>query len=256
MSDLTLLPSKQRPTHAGCVVAVVVTHNRLAHLQRCVRALLSNPEELLAKVVVVDNASKDGTAEWLSGHEGSRLCWESSEENLGGAGGFARGIAHALEAFDPDWILLLDDDAYGPHIFHTNDLDVWEFVLRFAEFERFEHRVKTTARGQVFGLPINLHTLNQFFGQRLDPAAAQAFLATRRRVDPDSLESFERRALTTLGDELYEAVFKHYTAKQWGMDPRDIPASVFTRLPVRFSYDDRYFSHDIQAMPRAGYPGP
>ncbi|NRB02360.1 MAG: FAD-dependent oxidoreductase, partial [Rhodobacteraceae bacterium] len=142
---------------------------------------------------------------------------------------------------------------YGPHIFHTNDLDVWEFVQRFAEFERFEHRVKTTVQGRVYGLPINLHTLNQFFGQRLDPAAAQAFLAARRRADPDIPESYERRALATLGDELYEAFFKHYTAKQWGMDPHEIPASVFTRLPVRFSYDDRYFSHDIQAMPREGY---
>lgn len=112
MLDETLSAPKPRSPHAGRVVAVVVTHNRLAHLQRCVGGLLSAAAKHLAKVVVVDNASEDGTAEWLSGHEDGRLSWLTSQENLGGAGGFAQGISHALDAFDPDWILLLDDDAY------------------------------------------------------------------------------------------------------------------------------------------------
>ena len=142
---------------------------------------------------------------------------------------------------------------YGPHIFHTNNQDVWAFVQRFAEFERFEHRVKTTVQGRIYGLPINLHTLNQFFHETWGPDAARKGLAGRRHAGTEPATSFESRALRILGPDLYEAFFKHYTAKQWGRDPKTVPASVFARLPVRFSYDDRYFNHEIQAMPRNGY---
>lgn len=141
---------------------------------------------------------------------------------------------------------------YGPHIFHTDRAEVWDYVTGFAPFEPYAHRVKTIHNGQVFGLPINLQTINQFFGQQFTPVEARAFVA-KKCVTITQAQSFEDRALATVGPELYAAFFQSYTAKQWGCDPKDIPASVFSRLPVRYCYDDRYFSHRFQGMPRWGY---
>jgi UDP-galactopyranose mutase len=142
---------------------------------------------------------------------------------------------------------------YGPHIFHTDDDEVWSYVNRFETFVPYHHRVKTTAQGAVYALPINLHTINQFFGTTLRPDEARDFLAARgdaRITDP---QSFQDQALRFVGPELYEAFFRGYTQKQWGCSPADLPASILKRLPVRFSYDDRYFNHRHQAMPQGGY---
>jgi UDP-galactopyranose mutase len=142
---------------------------------------------------------------------------------------------------------------YGPHIFHTDDDEVWSYVNRFETFVPYQHRVKTTAQGAVYALPINLHTINQFFSTTLRPDEARDFLAARgdaRITDP---QSFQDQALRFVGPELYEAFFRGYTQKQWGCSPADLPASILKRLPVRFSYDDRYFNHRHQAMPQGGY---
>jgi UDP-galactopyranose mutase len=143
--------------------------------------------------------------------------------------------------------------AYGPHIFHTDDAEVWGYVNRFMTFRPYRNRVKTTARGHVYTLPINLHTINQFFGKTLRPDEARDFLAAQgdaRITDP---QSFEEQALRFLGRDLYETFFQGYTRKQWGRDPAELPASVLKRLPVRFSYDDDYFAHRFQGMPEGGY---
>lgn len=142
---------------------------------------------------------------------------------------------------------------YGPHIFHTDDAEVWSWVRRFGEFRPFVNRVKATARGQVYSLPINLHTINQFFGKAMGPAEARAFIeqqADRLIADP---RSFEEQALRFIGSALYEAFFKGYTIKQWGLAPEQLPASILKRLPVRFNYDDNYFFHRYQGMPLDGY---
>lgn len=141
---------------------------------------------------------------------------------------------------------------YGPHIFHTDDAQVWEYVNQFATFEPYKNRVKSTTQGQVFSLPINLHTINQFYGQTLRPDEARAFLASKAEDIPDP-QTFEEQALAFVGRDLYEAFFKGYTAKQWGCAPRDLPAAILKRLPVRFTYDDNYFFHKFQGMPRDGY---
>jgi len=141
---------------------------------------------------------------------------------------------------------------YGPHIFHTDDDEVWRFVSRFATFVPYRHRVMAITQGQVFRLPINLHTLGQFFGRVFTPSEAKEFL-TRSSKDIDTPISFEEQALATIGAPLYEAFFKGYTMKQWGRDPAVLPASILKRLPVRFSYDDNYFHHRRQAMPENGY---
>lgn len=142
---------------------------------------------------------------------------------------------------------------YGPHIFHTDNADVWAYVNRFATFMPYVNRVKSVAGGQVYSLPINLHTINQFFGTALGPDAARALIESRADKTIGEPVSFEEQALKFVGRELYEAFFKGYTQKQWGRSPRELPASILKRLPVRFSYDDNYFSHRFQGMPRDGY---
>lgn len=142
---------------------------------------------------------------------------------------------------------------YGPHIFHTDDAEVWDYVNRFETFEPYRNRVKTTSQGAVYSLPVNLHTINQFFGQTLRPDEARAFLETKADTSITDPQTFEDQALRFVGPELYEAFFKGYTIKQWGCSPRDLPASILKRLPVRFNYDDNYFFHKFQGMPREGY---
>jgi len=141
---------------------------------------------------------------------------------------------------------------YGPHIFHTDDARVWAYVNSFARFMPYINRVKTTVGGAVYSLPINLHTINQFFGKTMRPHEARAFIATLAEGEGDP-QTFEEQALRFVGRDLYEAFLKGYTLKQWGCDPSELPASILKRLPVRFSYDDNYFSHTFQGMPEAGY---
>jgi UDP-galactopyranose mutase len=142
---------------------------------------------------------------------------------------------------------------YGPHIFHTDDEEVWNYVNRFNPFMPYKNRVKTTALGKVFSLPINLHTINQFFGTTMRPAEAREFIARKGDASIADPRTFEEQALRFVGRELYEAFFKGYTIKQWGCQPSELPASILKRLPVRFNYDDDYFAHRFQGMPRDGY---
>lgn len=143
---------------------------------------------------------------------------------------------------------------YGPHIFHTDDEEVWDYVNRFEAFLPYKNRVKTTSKGQVFSLPINLHTINQFFGKTMRPDEAKAFI-TEEQADTSITDpqTFEEQAMRFVGKDLYEAFFKGYTIKQWGMHPSELPAAILKRLPVRFNYDDNYFFHKFQGMPENGY---
>ncbi|WP_241613592.1 UDP-galactopyranose mutase [Rosenbergiella epipactidis] len=142
---------------------------------------------------------------------------------------------------------------YGPHIFHTDNQEVWEYLNRFAEMMPYVNRVKTTVKGKVFSLPINLHTINQFFDTTCSPSEARALIESKSDQSIADPQTFEEQALRFVGKELYEAFFKGYTIKQWGMSPAELPASILKRLPVRFNYDDNYFSHKYQGMPREGY---
>lgn len=152
-----------------------------------------------------------------------------------------------------------DDDSgvmvhvYGPHIFHTDDEEVWNYVNRFHTFLPYKNRVKTTSGGQVYSLPINLHTINQFFGKTFRPDEARAFIDTQADKSIEEPQTFEEQALRFVGRDLYEAFLKGYTQKQWGCCPTQLPASILKRLPVRFNYDDNYFFHRFQGMPENGY---
>lgn len=152
---------------------------------------------------------------------------------------------------DPETGILLH--RYGPHIFNTNLEEVWTYVNLFADFGPFVNRVKATTSKGVFSLPINLHTLNQFFGKKMTPAAAKDFVAGLGDKSITDPQNFEEQALSMLGRELYETFFKGYTIKQWGEDPKDLPASVFKRLPIRFDYNDNYYNKTYQGIPREGY---
>lgn len=142
---------------------------------------------------------------------------------------------------------------YGPHIFHTSNQKVWEYISRFGEMMPFVNRVKAVTLKGVFSLPINLLTINQFFGKTLSPAEARAFIADVADSSIEEPASFEEQAMAMLGRDLYLNFFRGYTLKQWGVDPKDLPASILKRLPVRFDYNDNYYSSQYQGIPKDGY---
>lgn len=147
---------------------------------------------------------------------------------------------------------------YGSHLFHTDNERVWRYVNGFTAFTSYEHRVFCVSKGRVYPLPINLATICSYFGTHLSPAQARAMIADEiasvtASGSPDVPDSLERRALTTIGPSLYEAFVRGYTEKQWQTDARDLPGEVIGRLPVRFTYDNRYFDDVHQGLPVDGY---
>lgn len=142
---------------------------------------------------------------------------------------------------------------YGPHIFHTDDEEVWRFINKFGSFQPYINRVKAITGGRVFSLPINLLTINQFFGKTFRPDEARKFVKSISDQSIGTPATFEEQALKFVGQDLYEAFFQGYTRKQWGVDPSALPASILKRLPVRFNYDDNYYAHRFQGIPTEGY---
>ena len=143
---------------------------------------------------------------------------------------------------------------YGSHIFHTSNQEVWDYVNRFATFGPFVNRIKAETPRGTFSLPINLLTINQFFGTNLRPKEAEQFL--RKLAEPfrDGREkNFEETALSLVGEELYRNFFYGYTKKQWGCEPAALPGSIVKRLPLRFNYDDNYYRDTYQGIPYDGY---
>jgi UDP-galactopyranose mutase len=143
---------------------------------------------------------------------------------------------------------------YGAHLFHTSNETVWEYVNRFTRFTDYVHRVYANRGGEVYPLPINLGTINQFFRAAHGPAAArdlvQELAAEGAHRDPANLEE---KAVSLIGRPLYEAFIRDYTAKQWQTDPTELPAEVISRLPVRYNYDNRYFNDAHEGLPVDGY---
>lgn len=141
---------------------------------------------------------------------------------------------------------------YGTHIFHTNNKEVWDYVNSFVEFNRYRHRVLTTYKGKVYAMPMNLGTINTFYGLNLKPSEVENFIASKREHIPNP-KNLEEKAINLIGIDLYEAFIKGYTKKQWGCDPIELPADIITRLPVRHSFNDCYFDDYYQGLPREGY---
>ena len=143
---------------------------------------------------------------------------------------------------------------YGAHLFHTSNPTVWEYVNRFTTFTSYVHRVYTTHRGVVYPMPINLGTINQFFQSAYTPDQARALIQQQAgEYDPTAAQNLEERGIGLIGRPLYEAFIRDYTAKQWQTDPKDLPAEVMSRLPVRYTYDNRYFNDTWEGLPTDGY---
>lgn len=146
--------------------------------------------------------------------------------------------------------------AYGTHIFHTRNQTVWSYLARFTQLNAYRHQVLATYKNRVYQLPINLETINSFYGVNLRPFEVRAFLdkeiGNERRENPANLEE---RAVSLVGRPLYEAFLKGYTEKQWGCDASEIPASIINRLPFRTNYEENYFFDAWQGIPSGGYAG-
>ncbi|OKL46386.1 UDP-galactopyranose mutase [Boudabousia liubingyangii] len=143
---------------------------------------------------------------------------------------------------------------YGAHLFHTSNERVWEYVNRFTSFTPYVHKVYTNHRGVVYSMPINLGTINQFFGAAYGPEEARALIQEQAGElsgkDPENLND---KGISLIGRPLYEAFIKEYTGKQWQTDPKELPASIISRLPVRYNYDNRYFNDTYEGLPTEGY---
>jgi len=144
---------------------------------------------------------------------------------------------------------------YGTHIFHTVYREVWDYISQFMELNGYSHQVLTVHDGRVFQMPINLETINSFYSKSLSPQQAREFLAAE--IAKEGIKeplNLEEKAISCIGRPLYEAFIKNYTIKQWGRSPRELPASIVERLPVRYDYNETYFlDARWQGLPLAGY---
>lgn len=141
---------------------------------------------------------------------------------------------------------------YGPHIFHTNDEEVWGFVNQFATFNRFTNSPMAYYQGKMYSLPFNMHTFSEMWGV-VYPWEAEKIIQTQRMEVHGEPQNLEEQAISLVGQDIYEALVKGYTEKQWGRDCKELPASIIRRLPVRMTYDSNYYDALYQGVPVGGY---
>jgi len=156
---------------------------------------------------------------------------------------------NAFDYYNEDGILI---HKYGPHIFHTNSKDVFEYLSRFTSWRPYEHKVLASVDGQLVPIPINLNTINHLYGLNLNSSQVEDFFASKAEVI-SGIKTSEDVVVSRVGRELYEKFFRGYTRKQWDLDPSELDASVTARVPTRTNKDDRYFTDTYQAMPLHGY---
>ncbi len=143
---------------------------------------------------------------------------------------------------------------YGTHLFHTSNKKVWDYVTRFTAFTGYQHRVFAKVEDQVYSFPMNLGLINQFFGRSHTPDEARALIAEQSsEIATADATNLEEKAVSLIGRPLYEAFVKGYTAKQWQTDPTELSADIITRLPVRYTFDNRYFNDTYEGLPVDGY---
>ena len=142
---------------------------------------------------------------------------------------------------------------YGAHIFHTSDKNVWEYVNKFTDFTNYQHRVYSVHNNEVFPLPINLGTINQFFHKNLSPNEAKALIKEQAKEAPNNPKNLKEQGISLIGKPLFEAFIMNYTAKQWQTPAEELSPDIIKRLPVRYNYDNRYFSNTYEGLPKNGY---
>ncbi|HYT35040.1 MAG TPA: UDP-galactopyranose mutase [Ktedonobacteraceae bacterium] len=179
-------------------------------------------------------------AERLASQANKKVLLIDKRDHIGG---------NAYDHYNDDGILI---HKYGPHIFHTNSREVFEYLSQFTQWRLYEHRVLASVEGKLLPIPINLDTINKLYGLNLNSVELEAFFASA--AEPrDSIRTSEDVVVSKVGRELYEKFFRNYTRKQWGLDPSELDATVTARVPTRTNRDDRYFTDKYQVMPLHGY---
>jgi len=171
---------------------------------------------------------------------GKRILLVDKREHVGG---------NAFDYYNEHGILV---HKYGPHIFHTNSAEVFDYLSRFTEWLPYEHRVLANVEGKLLPIPINLDTVNKLYGLQLEAEDLPGFFSRRAECRPE-IRTSEDVVVSKVGRDLYEKFFQGYTRKQWGLDPSELDATVAGRIPVRMDREDRYFTDQFQFMPRDGY---
>ncbi len=179
-------------------------------------------------------------AERLARGSGKRVLIVDKRNHIGG---------NAYDCHDAAGVLI---HKYGPHIFHTNSRDVFDYLSQFTQWRHYQHRVLASVDGQLVPIPINLETINRLYGTDLDSrGVAEFFASVAEKRDP--IRTSEDSVVSQVGQELYKKFFRGYTRKQWGLDPSELDAAVAARVPTRTNRDDRYFTDSYQSMPLHGY---
>jgi len=182
-------------------------------------------------------------AERIAEDMGARVAVIDKRDHIGGAS-FSKEDAETG----------IEYHMYGSHIFHTSIEKVWRYMNRFCTFNSYRHKVLTTYENKIYQMPINLETINAFYGLNLKPSEAENFIkAEIKKEGIHNPNNLEEKAISLIGRPLYEAFIKGYTMKHWGTDPRNLPAHIITRLPVRFHYKTDYFDDPWQGIPAEGY---
>lgn len=196
-----------------------------------------------ADLIIVGSGFYGLTVAERAAADGARVVVLDRRSHLGGNAWSEREASTGIEVH-----------TYGSHIFHTSNQRVWDYVNRFAAFNSYRHHVWTVHRGEVFPMPIGMATITQFFGRYLTPSQARALVHEQAgELAGAAPSNLEEKAISLIGRPLYEAFIRGYTAKQWQTDPRELPERIITRLPVRFTYDTRYFADPFEGIPVDGY---
>ena len=179
-------------------------------------------------------------AERLANGSGKKVLICDKRSHIGG---------NAYDFYNDEGVLI---HKYGPHIFHTNSREVFDYLGKFTEWRDYQHRVLAHVDGMLVPMPINLDTINKLYGLNLTSFEVEEFFASKAEKR-DSIKTSEDVVVSKVGRELYEKFFKNYTKKQWDLDPSELDASVTSRVPTRTNRDDRYFTDVYQAMPKHGF---
>jgi UDP-galactopyranose mutase len=196
--------------------------------------------ELFDYLIVGAGYAGSVLAERLARGSGKQILLVDRRPHIGG---------NAYDHYDDAGILV---HKYGPHIFHTNSKEVFDYLSRFTDWRQYQHKVLASVDGQLVPIPINLDTINKLYGLQLNSFQMEEFLAGRAEVKKQ-IRTSEDVVVNKVGRELYEKFFRGYTQKQWGLDPSELDAQVTARVPTRTNRDDRYFTDTYQAMPRQGF---
>lgn len=181
-------------------------------------------------------------AERLSSELGKQVLLIDKRDHIGG---------NCYSEFDPE--TGIECHKYGAHLFHTSLEPVWEYANRFTGFTNYIHKVYTTHAGEVFPMPINLGTINQFFRSAYTPAEARQLIQDQAKSAPAEPKNLAEQGITLIGQPLFDAFIKNYTAKQWQTPAEELSPDIIKRLPVRYNYDNRYFNNPHEGLPTDGY---